>query len=85
MSGVWCGGGTYFADFVVSATGGGGGYTYYRDCTLIDGPTDGPVEYRLEWMECGGAPGTFFAKSADGQEDGKHFWVPAPSCCKEGD
>jgi hypothetical protein len=83
LGGVWCGGGGYYADFIVSASGGGGGYTYFRDCTEIGGPTDESVEYRLVWRDCGGAPGTFFAKSADGQEDGKLFWVHPPSCCEE--
>jgi hypothetical protein len=83
LGGVWCGGGGYFADFIVSASGGGGKYTYYRDCTEIGGPTDESVEYRLEWRECGGAPGTFFAKSADGQQAGKLFWVHPPSCCDD--
>jgi len=81
--GVWCGGGGYYADFIVSASGGGGNYTYYRDCTEIGGPTNESVEYRLEWRDCGGAPGTFFVKSADGQEAGKLFWVDPPSCCGE--
>ena len=82
LGGVWCGGGGYFADFVVSASGGGGNYTYFRDCTEIGGPTDESVEYRLEWKECGGAPGTFFVKTPDGQEAAKLFWVHPPSCCK---
>jgi hypothetical protein len=85
LGGVWCGGGAYFADFVVSASGGGGRYTYYRDIDPIGGPTDNPVEYRLEWMECGGAPGTFFVKSADGQVASKLFWVHPPSCCEDDD
>jgi hypothetical protein len=85
LGGVWCGGGGYYADFVVSAGGGGGRYTYYRDCTEIGGPTDEPVEYQLVWRECGGAPGTFFVKSADGQEAGKLFWVHPPSCCRDDD
>ena len=85
LGGVWCGEGGWYADFIVSASGGGGNYTYYRDCTEIDGPTNEPVEYRLVWRDCGGAPGTFFAESADGQEAGKLFWIDPPSCCGEQD
>jgi hypothetical protein len=81
LGGKWCGGSGYFADFIVSASGGGGNYTYYRDCYEIGGPTNEPVEYRFEWADCGGAPGTFYAKSADGQEVSKLFWLHPPSCC----
>ena len=44
MGGVWCGGSGYYADFTVSASGGGGNYTYFRDCFEIGGPTNESIE-----------------------------------------
>jgi len=71
----------YAAEFWIQAQGGGGGYTYYRDIDKIAGPVSGAVSYKLRWMDCGGAPGTFFVDSADGQRVAKKFWVYAPECC----
>lgn len=83
LNGKWCADAGYIAEFTVMADGGGGGYTYYRDIIPIGGPTDGAVTHRLHWLTCGGAPGTFFVESADGQKASKLFWVHPPSCCKE--
>ncbi len=82
INGKWCPSGPgYSAEFTVWAEGGGGAYTYYRDIDLIEGPTDEAVTYQLEWADCGGAPGTFYVKSGDGQQVSKKFWVSPPSCC----
>jgi hypothetical protein len=80
--GAWCHEAGYITEVQIWADGGGGGYTYFRDCYEIDGPTDDPVSYQIRWADCGGAPGTFTVKSADGQEVYKLFWLRAPSCCK---
>ncbi|MBL7198809.1 MAG: hypothetical protein ISS56_01530 [Anaerolineae bacterium] len=74
-------GGSYVADFTIWAAGGDGNYTFYRDIDLIAGPVPGPVTYRVNWRDCGGAPGTFFVESGDGQRASKLFWVYAPDCC----
>ena len=71
----------YAAEFWIQAQGGGGGYTYYLDIDKIAGPVAGGVSYKLKWRECGGAPGTFFVHSADGQQVAKLFWVEVPDCC----
>jgi len=83
VNNVWCEKGFYgyIMDFTVRAHGGGGQYTYYRDIDKIGGPTNGSITYQLRWTDCGGAPGTFFAHSADGQRASKEFWVDNPSCC----
>jgi hypothetical protein len=80
--GAWCSDGGYISEVAIQAGGGGGGYTYYRDCYEIDGPTDDAVSYKVRWADCSGAPGTFWAKSADGQEVYEKFWMRAPGCCK---
>lgn len=76
-------GGSYAAEFTVWAQGGDGQYTYYRDIDHIGGPMSGEVNYTLNWKDCGGAPGTFFVKSGDGQRASKLFWVWPPDCCKK--
>jgi hypothetical protein len=83
IEGRWCPNPyEYRADFTISAGGGDGCYTYYRDIDKITGPTRlTSVSYQLEWARCGGAPGTFFVKSRDGQEARVLFWVYPPSCC----
>jgi hypothetical protein len=81
----WCPGDStaYIAEFTVSAKGGDGCYTYYRDIDKIAGPTSRTsVPYQLKWAACGGAPGTFFVESGDGQKAKVLFWVYAPSCCE---
>jgi hypothetical protein len=72
---------SYAADFVIRASGGDGNYTYYRDIDKIAGPVKGEVGYHLVWRECGGAPGTFFVESGDGQRVKILFWVDKPDCC----
>ncbi len=73
--------GSYVVEFYISAQGGDGRYTYYRDIDQIGGPMSGGLSYQLTWQSCGGAPGTFKVKSGDGQEASKNFWVNPPSCC----
>ena len=85
LNAVWCSGGGYFAEFTVFASGGGGRYKYFHDIIPIGGPTDGAVEHKLNWLTCGGAPGTFFVESADGQKASKLFWVHRPDCCDDDD
>jgi len=85
LNGKWCADAGYIAAFTVSAGGGGGRYTYYRDIIPIGGPTDEAITHELHWLTCGGAPGTFYVKSADGQVASKLFWVHRPSCCKVAD
>ena len=83
MNDVWCDtGASYIAEFTVWAEGGDGNYTYYRDIDLIAGPVQGSVTYEVHWAACGGAPGTFFVHSGDGQQASKLWWVSRPSCCK---
>jgi hypothetical protein len=84
FQGAWCPGGgrNYVANFTISASGGDGCYTYYRDIDLIGGPVRGTAEYQVQWAECSGAPGTFFVESGDGQRAAALFWVRPPSCCK---
>jgi hypothetical protein len=84
---AWCSGeAAYVADFTISASGGDGCYIYYRDIDKIEGPTHKTsVTYTLKWASCGGAPGTFFVESGDGQRASVKFWVKAPSCCKGDD
>lgn len=82
VNNVWCDKDPgYVIEFTIRAQGGGGQYTYYRDIDQIGGPTDGSVTYQLRWKTCGGAPGTFFVHSADGQRVSDKFWVYSPSCC----
>jgi hypothetical protein len=70
---VWClSTSSYEVEFGVWATGGDCKITYYRDIDKIAGPTSGDITYRYKWLDCGGMPGTFFAKSGDGQEALKH-------------
>ena len=85
LNGVWCADAGYIAEFTVSADGGGGQYQYYMDIIPIGEPTDGSVTYQLHWLTCGGAPGTFFVESADGQRVSKLFWVHNPDCCGDDD
>jgi hypothetical protein len=81
---VWCtSAAEYKIEFAVWARGGDGVYTYYRDIDKIGGPTTGEITYTLKWTDCGGAPGTFFVKSGDGQKASKVFWVDYPSCCTD--
>jgi len=81
---VWCtSAAEYKIEFAVWARGADGVYTYYRDIDKIGGPTAEDITYQLKWTDCGGAPGTFFVKSGDGQQASKLFWVDVPSCCTE--
>jgi hypothetical protein len=83
LDGKWCPDPlSYYADFTITAKGGDGCYTYYRDIDRIAGPTQRTsVTYRVNWARCGGAPGTFFVESRDGQKAKVLFWVYPPSCC----
>lgn len=89
VNSAWCPGKgkgpEYRAEITVWASGGDGCYTYYRDIDLIGGPTRGKAEYELNWAACGGAPGTFFVESGDGQKAKVLFWIRPPSCCKGND
>ena len=81
---VWCtSAAEYKIEFAIWARGGDGVYTYYRDIDKIGGPTTGEITYTLKWTDCGGAPGTFFVKSGDGQKVSKLFWVDFPACCTD--
>jgi hypothetical protein len=83
LNGRECSGSGYIAEFTVWAQGGDGKYTYYRDIDLIAGPLEGSVTYEVKWRDCGGAPGTFFVESGDGQRVSKLFWIHPPGCCKK--
>jgi hypothetical protein len=74
-------GGSYLIKFWVWAEGGDGVYTYTRDIYQIGGPTRGGVGHELEWLECGGAVGTFFAEDESGQKTHRWFWSYPPDCC----
>lgn len=50
------------ATVTITARGGGGGYTYYRD----ELPVEGPI-FEYVWASCRGNPGSFRVTSADGQ------------------
>lgn len=83
LTGVWCvSRSEYTAEFVVSAQGGDRVYTYYRDIDKIGGPLAGSLTYRLRYGACCAAVGTFTAKSGDGQEASKTFYVEHPNCSK---
>jgi len=83
LNNKWClSGDSYVPEFTIWAQGGDGKYTYYRDIDLIGGPTEGEVTYQVTWTACGGAPGTFFVRSGDGQEASKEFWIRPPGCCR---
>jgi len=82
MTDIWCpDSASYTARFWLRASGGDGWYTYYRDIDKIVGPITGEASYEVRWRECGGAPGTFFAESGDGQRVAKKFWIDPPDCC----
>jgi hypothetical protein len=84
LNGVYCTGGQkYAANFTLSASGGDGRYTYYRDIDKIGEPTSGTVEYELHWTQCGGAPGTFYVRDGSKHEASVKFWVEPPGCCKD--
>lgn len=50
------------ASVSITATGGGGGYKYYRDDILQDGP-----QFTYRWRVCRANPVSFRVESADGQ------------------
>ncbi|MFZ0544344.1 MAG: hypothetical protein WAM60_02830 [Candidatus Promineifilaceae bacterium] len=54
--------GVAIATVMINATGGGGGYHYFRD----DLPVAGPV-FTYEWATCRANPGSLRVDSADGQ------------------
>jgi hypothetical protein len=50
------------ASVVLTASGGGGEYRFYRDEQPVDGP-----EFTYRWAACRANPGSFRVDSADGQ------------------
>jgi hypothetical protein len=80
INGARCEGSGYIANVTIRPQGGNGVYTYYHDINQIAGPVEGEILYDLEWLSCGGAPGTFYVRSA-GQEVSKEFWIQRPDCC----
>lgn len=66
--------------FRLTASGGKGQYTYYRDITLIHGPTsETQYIYELTYGADASAVGTFFIESG-GQRAENKFWVDHPDC-----
>jgi hypothetical protein len=61
------------ATVTITAKGGGGDYTYYRDGFVVDGP-----QFEYEWSSCSGNPGTFRVTSADGQSRDKQYYSDPP-------
>jgi hypothetical protein len=57
----------------ITAQGGGGGYTYFRD----EIPVDGPV-FEYTWSTCAGNPGSFRVTSVDGQTLKKDYFSNPP-------
>ena len=57
----------------IRATGGGGGYEYYRD----ELPVDGPI-FEYQWASCKSNPGSLRVDSADGQSVRKNYSVEPP-------
>jgi hypothetical protein len=70
----------WMARFRITASGGDGQYTYYRDIEQIQGPTQSQVYiYELELGVSSAAVGTFFVESG-GQRAEEKFWVANPDC-----
>lgn len=61
------------ATVTITAQGGGGDYTYFRD----EIPVDGPV-FEYTWATCAGNPGSFRVTSADGQTLKKDYFSNPP-------
>lgn len=61
------------ATVTITAIGGGGDYTYYRDGFVVDGP-----QFEYEWTSCSGNPGTFTVTSANGQSLDKQYYSEPP-------
>jgi hypothetical protein len=62
------------ATVTINATGGGGGYRYYRDDLEVEGPV-----FSYEWGICRANPGSFRVDSSDGQSKKVDFFL-APPC-----
>jgi hypothetical protein len=68
------------ARFRITASGGTGQYSYYRDIERIHGPTTDAVHvYELESGAGAAAVGAFFLESGDQRVESK-FYVPHPDC-----
>lgn len=61
------------ATVTINATGGGGGYQYFRD----DLPVDGPV-FQYQWATCRANPGSLRVDSADGQSVRTNYFETPP-------
>jgi hypothetical protein len=57
----------------IVATGGGGGYQYFRD----DLPVSGPV-FQYQWATCRANPGSLRVDSADGQSVRENYFETPP-------
>jgi hypothetical protein len=57
----------------IFASGGGGGYTYFRDGFEVEGST-----FEYLWRVCKGNPGTLTVNSADGQSLSQTYFEDPP-------
>ncbi len=72
----------WVARFRLTASGGTGQYTYYRDVERIHGPTTDTVYvYELEYGASAAAVGSFAVESGD-QRVKVDFWEAHPSCAR---
>jgi hypothetical protein len=66
--------------FEITANGGTGQYTYYRDIDKIGGPTSQKtLVYELKYGASSSMVGTFKVSSGS-QTKNKDFWVTHPDC-----
>lgn len=61
------------ATVTIVATGGGGGYQYFRDDLLVDGPV-----FQYQWATCRANPGSLRVDSADGQSVRTNYFETPP-------
>ncbi len=61
------------ATVTIVATGGSGGYQYFRD----DLPVDGPI-FQYQWATCRANPGSLRVDSADGQSVRTNYFETPP-------
>jgi hypothetical protein len=70
----------WVAEFWITAEGGNGTYTFYRDIDRIHGPAAAAAYgYVLEFGASSPAVGTFSVESGD-QRAEESFWVAHPNC-----
>ena len=81
LEGAWCiSKAEWIAKFKITAQGGTGTYTYYRDTDKICGPTNSnECIYELKYGASSAAVGSFTVKSGT-QSAKKDFWVKHPDC-----